>query len=62
MYGPAGLMVHRRIVLGDVVSNIGVSVIPIVTELSLGFEEAKKMEKYIHRFGLFEYNGLVGES
>ena len=60
--GTVGLLVYRRIVLGAIVVNIGVSGSPIETELSLVFAVEKPIETNIHGFGLFGDNGIVDDS
>ena len=62
MCGPVELMVNSRMVIGSVVDNIGVSGIPIVTELSLVCDAVKPTETHIRGFGLLGENGIVGDS
>ena len=57
-----GLMVYTSLAIGAEVAKVGVSGIPIVKLLSLGFSAAKPVKTYIHGFGLFWENYFVGDS
>ena len=57
-----GLMVKGRVVLGDVVNQVGGTICPVVPELVLGFAATRPVKMHIHRLGALGDNGSVSDT
>ena len=56
------LVVHGRVVLGDVITIFGGSRPPVMTKLLLRFSAADPVETHVHYFGFLRGNSVVDYS